>query len=75
MKQLSLFSSWTPGKVRPAPGQEVLLVYEKEDGTPSEIILSTPIHKDDTDYPVVNGRPFIRPVLWWMERPGHPVHK
>ena len=75
MKQLSLFSRWTPGTIRPAPGQTVLLVYEKEDGTPSEIIIATPVHQDETDYPVLHGRPFLRPTLWWMALPDHPVSK
>lgn len=73
MKQLSLFNDWNPGSIRPAPGQEVLMVYEKEDGMPSDIIIGEPIHKDDTDYPSINGKPVYRPVLWWMELPNHPV--
>ena len=79
MKQISIFGIWTPGHIKPNPGQNVLHIYGYEDGTVSDVITGVLISKGETDYPMYNGKPAQKPCIWWMPLPEHPepenIHK
>jgi hypothetical protein len=75
-RQLDLFDDtmdlnilrWLPGSNPPKDGQKIMEVYENDDGTPSEIIIST------FDC-AAHACGFLRPILWWAPLPNHPISK
>lgn len=68
MIQRTLISPWIPASLAlPAPGERVLGVYERDDGTPSTPVTMTPIHADGSH--IRDGAPIYQPLVRWMPIP------
>lgn len=68
MIQRPLINPWTPADtLMPAVGERVLAVYEREDGSRSLPVVTTPIHADGSH--LIDGQPIYRPLACWMPIP------
>lgn len=67
MIQQSIFTEWRYPPAMPLPGQQVVIVYEREDGTPSDYVVSTPIHLNGSH--IRGGESIYRPLIKWLPIP------